>query len=257
FWHDTLLYTRIHSFRHLSAGKEDDLGGRLLTRRMFFSALGGGAVALLWYALKGRGRGMMTPDSGTGKWELRVPPGQHWVDELVEYSAGGRPVIEESSWRLSIDGLVEQPLDYTHAGFQKLPHVEVVRDFHCVTTWSVRDCRWRGVLMRDLLAMARPKPEAAHLLIECYGGYSTNFPLASALAPDVILADSLNGKPLAHRFGGPLRLVVPKLYAYKSAKWVTRVTLLAGERLGYWERYGYSNQADPWKEQRWTRDDRV
>jgi DMSO/TMAO reductase YedYZ molybdopterin-dependent catalytic subunit len=173
----------------------------------------------------------------------------------VEYSAGGRPRIDEASWKIRVDGLVERPLEFDLKEFKALPHVDEVQDFHCVTTWSVRDCRWRGVRLADLLTMAGVRSEAAHVFVECYGGYSTNFPLAVALMPDVLLADEYRRKPLEHRFGGPVRLVVPPLYAYKSAKWVNRITLVAQERLGYWERNGYSNQADPWKEQRWSRDD--
>jgi DMSO/TMAO reductase YedYZ molybdopterin-dependent catalytic subunit len=197
----------------------------------------------------GAGKGSSGPASD------RLPPGQHWVEDLIEYSAGGRPVIDEGSWRLRIEGLVENPLEYTLPRFQALPHVEMVKDFHCVTTWSIRDDRWKGVRLADLLGQARPRLEAKFVFTECYGGYSTNFPLAIGMRPEVLLADGYRERPLPHRFGGPVRLVVPPLYAYKSAKWVRRIVLLERDRPGFWERNGYSNQADPWKEQRWTRDD--
>lgn len=186
----------------------------------------------------------------------RLPPGQGWVEELIEYSAGGRPPIDEKDWRLAIDGLVEKPLSFSWDEFQSLPHADFVVDFHCVTSWSVKDATWRGVRLGDLLDRAGAKAEARFVFAECYGGYSTNFPLATARRPDVILADGYRGKPLPRMFGGPLRLVVPPLYAYKSAKWVNRITLLPEDRRGFWEENGYSNLADPWKEQRHTDDDR-
>lgn len=226
-----------------------------LTRRAFLSIIAGvaGAGAVRQFRAQREegtgGRGPVPPVAG------RLPPGQHWVDELVEYSAGGRPGIDKAAWRLTVEGLVTRPRSFTLAEFGALPHVETVRDFHCVTAWSVKDCRWRGVPLADLLKKAGPIPAASHVFAECLGGYSTNFPLPVALDPDVLLADGLGGKPLEHRLGGPVRLVVPRLYAYKSAKWAVRITLMSGDKPGYWERYGYSNQADPWRRQRTSADD--
>jgi DMSO/TMAO reductase YedYZ molybdopterin-dependent catalytic subunit len=227
---------------------------RGLSRRRFLAALANAAGVGAVLMLHGRRRGVPGGAGAPRHAEHRLPPGQHWIKELVDYSAGGRPAIDEAGWRLRVDGLVERPLVYDLKGFRALPHVDAVSDFHCVTSWSVRDCRWRGVRLADLLKKAEPTSEAAHVFIECYGGYSTNLPLPLAMLPDLLLADEYRRKPLPHIFGGPLRLVVPNLYAYKSAKWVHRITLLAQEKLGYWERYGYSNKADPWKEQRWARD---
>lgn len=226
------------------------------SRRRFLTTLAGAAGVGAVLKLRGKKRGVPAGAGAPRHAADRLPPGQHWVGELVEYSAGGRPAIDEAAWRLRVDGVVERPLEFDLDGFRALPHVDAIRDFHCVTTWSVRDCRWRGVRLSDLLKMANPNPEAAHVFVECYGGYSTNFPLSVATLPDLLLADEYQRKPLPHMFGGPVRLVVPSLYAYKSAKWVNRVILLDGEKLGYWERYGYSNRADPWKEQRWSRDDK-
>lgn len=188
--------------------------------------------------------------------DRRLPPGQRWVEELIEYSAGGRPPIDEKEWRFDVDGLVERPLSFSWDEFQALPHSDLVVDFHCVTAWSVKDSPWRGVLLNDLLEKAGVRAEARFVFAGCYGGYTTNFPLETARRPDVFLADGYRGKPLPRMFGGPMRLVVPPLYAYKSAKWVNRITLLKKDRPGFWEENGYSNLADPWKEQRHTGDDR-
>lgn len=228
---------------------------RILNRRRFLTALAGVAgLGAIWKLYAGKGS-MSTGRAALRHNADRLPPGQHWIGGLVEYSAGGRPRIDQAAWKIRVDGLVKRPLEFTSEEFRALPHVDEVRDFHCVTTWSVRDCRWRGVRLADLLKTAGPKPGAAHVFAECYGGYSTNFPLAIALMPDVLLADEYQREPLDLKFGGPVRLVAPRLYAYKSAKWVNRITLLSQEMLGYWERLGYSNHADPWREQRWSRDD--
>lgn len=230
-------------------------GGRTCTRRGFLSALAGAAgLGAVRRAVEREGSTPQEPGpvpAGAG----RLPPGQHWVDELVEYSAGGRPAINETAWRLSVEGLVTRPRIFTLAEFRTLPHVEVSTDFHCVTGWSVKDCRWGGVRLAGLLRQAAPIAAASHVFVECNGGYSTNLPLSVALDPNVILAEELHGKPLEHHLGGPVRLVVPRLYSYKSAKWVSKIMLMAGDTLGYWERRGYSNRADPWREQRTRVDD--
>jgi len=224
---------------------------RKVSRRRFLSTLAGaagmGAVLKMGARRYREAASADRPD--------RLPPGQRWVDDLIEYSAGGRPAIDEKTWRLGVEGRVAYRHEFTLAQFRALPHVECRSDFHCVTTWSVKDCLWRGVRLADLLLMAVPLSGASSVYVECYGGYSTNLPLSTGRLPDVLLADSLNGRPLEHRLGGPVRLVVPSLYAYKSAKWVRRIVLLEEERLGFWEQNGYSNKADPWKEQRWSRDD--
>ena len=228
---------------------------RFLTRRHFLAVLiAGGAAVLAWTRYWRK----LTADalrSEMMKAEAeRLPPGQHWVDNLIEYTAGKRPEIAEDAWELTIDGLVENPLRFSLKEFRALPHREITEDFHCVTTWSVKDPKWRGVSLAGLIEEAKTKPSAAFVFAECYGGYSTNFPLSTALLPETLLADGYRGKPLEKRFRGPVRLVVPSLYAYKSAKWVKRISLLERDKLGFWEERGYSNQADPWEEQRWTRD---
>lgn len=189
---------------------------RILNRRRFLTALAGAAGLGAIWKLSARRSSVLTGKDTPRHDADRLPPGQHWIGGLVEYSAGGRPRIDPASWKIRLDGLVERPIEFTLEEFRALPHVDEARDFHCVTSWSVRDCRWRGVRLASLLEMARPRPEAAHVFAECYGGYSTNFPLAAALTPDVLLADEYRRTPLAHEFGGPVRLVVPRLYAYKS-----------------------------------------
>ena len=224
-----------------------------INRRRFLAslaALAGGLMAQK-KPLENLSLGMSRPR------DPRLPPGQRWVEELIEYSAGGRAAIDEKEWRFTLDGLVDKPLSYSLEEFRALPHVDLAADFHCVTTWSVKDAPWRGVRLNDLLKMAGIKAEARFVFAECYGGYSTNFPLETARRPDVLLADGYRGNPLPRMFGGPIRLVVPSLYAYKSAKWVNRILLLDADRRGFWEENGYSNFADPWKEQRHTGDDRT
>jgi len=180
----------------------------------------------------------------------RVPPRQEVIDRFPVLTYGERPEIDLATWRLEVGGLVEAPLDLSWEEFQGLPKTAVVSDFHCVTLWSRLDDRWEGTLMRDLLALARPRPEARHVLLHSYGGYTTNLELATLLEPEVILATAHDGRELTPEHGWPLRLVVPSRYAWKSAKWVHRLELVAEEVPGFWEQRGFHSNADPWQEQR-------
>lgn len=145
---------------------------------------------------------------------------------------------------------MEEPFTLTYPELLRLPQVEVVRDFHCVTRWSRLDVAWRGVRMRDLLLRAKPKPQAVAALVHSYGGYTTNLFLEDLLREDVLLAHTLFDKPLPLERGGPVRLVVPHLYAWKSAKWVRGIELLDHLELGFWEKLGYHFRGDPWREER-------
>jgi DMSO/TMAO reductase YedYZ molybdopterin-dependent catalytic subunit len=184
----------------------------------------------------------------------RLPPGQHLVKNWPVLDLGQQPVVSTDSWRLEVCGLVDTPLELTWDAFQALKQSDRISDIHCVTTWSRYENRWKGVSTGDLLDHAMPKPEATHVMLTSYDGYTTNLPLADFAAEDAILATAWEGKPLTRDHGGPMRLVVPHLYFWKSAKWLCRVDLIAGDAAGFWEKNGYHMYGDPWREQRYSDD---
>lgn len=185
----------------------------------------------------------------------RLPPGQHLAKERFPVlDLGIRPGLKPADWRLSIGGLVESPWCLDWEAFQGLPRVEEASDFHCVTTWSVFDARWGGVAVGEILSRVRPRPEARFLFVTCYDGYTTNLPVGAIQRAGVLLADRLHGKPLPEKHGGPVRLVVPQLYAWKSAKFVKAIEFRPVDEPGYWEKRGYSDTADPWREERFRGD---
>ncbi|HXV23469.1 MAG TPA: sulfite oxidase-like oxidoreductase [Alphaproteobacteria bacterium] len=181
----------------------------------------------------------------------RLPPGQRLVQNWPVLDLGIRPALSLESWRLSVDGLVANPISWSWADFRAQPQTESVSDIHCVTAWSRYDNHWEGVAARHLLALVRPLPEAAHILFHAHDGYTTNLPLKAFDRDDVLLAAKWQGAPLASEHGGPVRVVVPKLYFWKSAKWVKRIEFVSNDSKGFWEVRGYHNEADPWKEERY------
>lgn len=181
----------------------------------------------------------------------RLPPGQRLTTGFPVLDLGIQPEIPPADWTLTLDGEVEAPATLDWARFGALPQVEDVSDFHCVTTWSKYDCRWRGVAFTTLYELARPKASAQFVYFTSYDGYSTNVPLAALLDDDVLVATHFDGAPVTREHGGPARVIVPKLYAWKGAKFVKAVTFLNEDRPGFWEVRGYSNTADPWKEERY------
>ncbi len=181
----------------------------------------------------------------------RLPPGQTLVKDWPVLDLGVQPDVSRDRWRLRVEGLVQAPLRLTLEEFMALPQVEAVSDIHCVTQWSRYDNRWQGVRARDLIAMARPKEEARFVAFTSYDGYTTNVPLADFLGEDVLLAHAWEGQPLTRQHGGPVRVVLPKLYFWKSPKWVTRIELLREDRPGFWEVRGYHSYGDPWREERY------
>lgn len=180
------------------------------------------------------------------------PPGQNvfGVDEWPVLDIGQTPNVPPERWKLTIDGAVASPLTLSWDDFQALPQVDDEQDFHCVTGWSILDMTFRGVRFETLAALARPLPEATHVMCHAYDGYSTNLPLEEALKPAVLLAHTLQGKPITVDHGGPIRMVVPELWAWKGAKWINRLEFLTADRRGYWEIRGYSNTAHPWRDDR-------
>jgi len=184
--------------------------------------------------------------------EERLPPGQRLVKNWPVLDLGVQPEVPRESWSLTVDGLVENPLTWDWAAFQDQPQQEFVSDIHCVTAWSRYDNRWRGVSALHLLEMVRPMDEARHVLFHSHDGYTTNVALAVFADDDVLLAHEWEGQPISRDHGGPVRVVIPKFYFWKSAKWLKRIEFLADDRPGFWEERGYHNVGDPWTEQRYS-----
>jgi DMSO/TMAO reductase YedYZ molybdopterin-dependent catalytic subunit len=182
----------------------------------------------------------------------RLPPGQHYSKNWPVLDLGIHPPLNLADWTLKVDGAVTNPFTWTWADFLAQPHVQLVTDFHCVTTWSTFDNAWEGVTFRHLLSLTQPKPDARFIYFTSYDGYTTNLPLEACDDEDVLLVQSWNGHPLPIEHGGPLRMLIPKRYAWKGAKWIKQITFLEEDRLGYWEVRGYSNTALPWDEDRYA-----
>ena len=187
--------------------------------------------------------------------ENRIPPGQSRTRKWPVLQWGPIPEISTDQWRFEVNGLVENPLSFDWAGFRALPRVKVFSDFHCVTRWSRLGNIWEGVSVRHLMDLAKVKPEARYVIaLGDDDGWTTNMPLADFQEPDVLLADTHDGEPISADHGGPVRLVVPRLYAWKSAKWCIGLTFLDHDQPGLWEQQGYQNHGDPWTEERFGSD---
>ena len=184
--------------------------------------------------------------------EPRLPPGQVLTAKWPVLHYGQIPKVDPERWDFRVHGLVEPPARWTWAEFQALPRVEVRSDIHCVTRWSRYDNRWQGVSLKEIFRRAVPKPEARFAIIHAEQGYTTNLPIAELVHDDVLLADKHDGVELAPEHGWPLRLVVPHRYFWKSAKWIRGIELVAADRPGFWEQNGYHNDADPWREERFS-----
>ncbi len=194
----------------------------------------------------------MPPIKGKDPGDL--PIGQHWIKKWPVRTAETPPDVDPESWTLKISGLVEKPLTLNFQEIRKLDVVEIVRDFHCVESWSVPDNKWKGVAVYRILELANPLPEARYAIVRSPGGYETNLLLEVLLCPDTLLVWEHNGKPLSWDHGYPLRLIVPDLYAYKSVKWVSEISLLDEDRPGFWEKQGYHRGANVWSGDRFEKD---
>jgi DMSO/TMAO reductase YedYZ molybdopterin-dependent catalytic subunit len=183
----------------------------------------------------------------------RLPPGQRRVHNFPVLDLGIRPNVPLAEWRLSIGGLVENPVTLDWKQFLALPQFQDTSDFHCVTTWSQFDMTWQGVAFFTIAELVKPKATASQVFFQSYDGYTTNNPLEVCLDDDVLVAHSWNGKPLSAQHGGPARVIIPKRYAWKGAKFIREISFLDRDRLGFWETRGYSNTADPWTEDRFAR----
>jgi DMSO/TMAO reductase YedYZ molybdopterin-dependent catalytic subunit len=182
----------------------------------------------------------------------RLPPGQHLTTGFPVLDLGIQPDISPNDWRLQVGGLVEHPMTFTWEAFNKLPQFEDVSDFHCVTTWSKFDVRWSGVAFFTLADIVRPKAEARYVLFGSYDDYTTNVRIEDVMDDDALIASRYDRQPLPREHGGPVRVVIPKLYAWKSAKFLRSIEFSAEDKPGFWEVRGYSNTADPWTEDRFS-----
>lgn len=192
---------------------------------------------------------IISPDATRNQ---RIPPGQTRTFKWPVLDASGPPAIDLTKWTFRLFGLVTRETQWSWEEFQRLPRVRVFADFHCVTRWSRLGNLWEGVAARELLRLAGgAAPQAGYAMIHAFDrGWTTNLPLEDFLAEDALVALSHDGEPLSLEHGGPARLIVPRLYAWKSAKWVSGVELMDRDRAGFWERNGYHMHGDPWAEER-------
>lgn len=230
----------------------------LVERRMMYIerqiALGNGAVNA---AFRGRSPQGTGPANRHGM--PRLPVGQHEVRNWPVLDLGESPDVGVDTWKLEVGGLVDNPFTLTWTEFLALPQAEDVSDFHCVTTWSRYDNRWRGVRFRTIAERAVPGEQARFVLCTGYDfapgtdiPYTTNLPLERAIEDDVLLVHTWEGQPLPREHGGPCRMITPKLYAWKGAKWIRKIEFLPEDRSGFWEVRGYSNSAEPWFNDRYA-----
>ncbi len=182
----------------------------------------------------------------------RIPPGQSMTERFPVLHYGPAPRTDLAKWDFKIFGLVDEPVRFNWEEFKALPTTTVTADIHCVTRWSKLDTVWEGVSVKELMKHANLKPEAKFVIAHAEYGYTANMPLDVFLDDDVLLAYNFDGKPLELDHGWPLRLVVPKKYFWKSAKWIRGIEFKSEDALGFWERNGYNNNADPWKEERYS-----
>jgi len=186
--------------------------------------------------------------------DQRLPPGQHLTKDWPVLDLGVVPPVSRERWRLDVYGAIENPVFWTFAEFTAQKQAQFTSDIHCVTTWSRYDNEWEGLATRELLAACQPREDARFVVLHSYDGYTTNLALDDFAAEDALLAHSWSGQPLTEEHGGPVRLVVPHLYFWKSAKWLQRIEFREDDKPGYWEVRGYHNRGDPWEEQRYSED---
>lgn len=187
--------------------------------------------------------GKISPDT-------RIPQGQSRVTDFPVLDMGIRPSLDKATWQLRLFGLVQNDVTLSWSRFSALPQTKIQSDMHCVTRWSQLDMAWEGVAARDLVMLAAPLDAAQYVTIHGYDEYTTNLPLDALLDDDVLIAHSVFAAPLSIDHGWPARMVVPKRYAWKGAKWISAIEFHAKDRPGFWEVRGYHNDADPWKEER-------
>jgi DMSO/TMAO reductase YedYZ molybdopterin-dependent catalytic subunit len=189
----------------------------------------------------------------------KLPPGQRPIKNLLRWGidhpgiSRSNPKIDLQTYTLEISGEIEKPIRLNWKEILELPKTQSLSDFHCVEGWSVLDCKWEGIRFNTIVELVKPRTTAKCVTFECADGYKTSLSLEELSGEDVLLAYRLNEKPLEEGTGFPLRLVVPNKYAYKSALWVTKIKFAAEKELGFWEKRGYSDTADVWKNDRYTK----
>jgi DMSO/TMAO reductase YedYZ molybdopterin-dependent catalytic subunit len=181
----------------------------------------------------------------------RLPPGQYLTEKWPVLHYGGVPKVDLATWQFTIEGLVEKPATLTYAQFKELPRRTVKADVHCVTRWSMLDSTWEGVPIAEVMKLVQLKPDATHVMVHAEAGFTANLSLEDFLREENMLVDTRNGEPITPEHGWPLRLFVPHLYFWKSAKWVRGLEFMHGDRPGFWEQYGYHMRGDPWAEERY------
>jgi DMSO/TMAO reductase YedYZ molybdopterin-dependent catalytic subunit len=190
------------------------------------------------------------------KEKSRLPPGQHLTDRFPVLQKGRIPNIDRENYILELEGELENPMKFRLEDLNKIQDKEIIADIHCVTSWSKFDTRWGGISFNKLFDLVKPKSTAKYVEFVCADkGFTTTVPIEKLHAKNTVLALIYEGEPISEKHGGPVRPIIPNLYFYKSAKWVLRINFLNEDRIGYWERGGYSNKADPWKEQRYSSQD--
>jgi DMSO/TMAO reductase YedYZ molybdopterin-dependent catalytic subunit len=238
----------------IGAGTSEGAFHPSMSRRTFVQGLSAGAAILALggaeYVLADddaneRARATKRPDG-----RPQLPPEQHLI-RRIRPMGGQEGEPSPGRYRLTISGEVDHPYTIDFAGLLKMPQVEQVCDVHCVTKWTVIDSHWTGVRVADLIAHAQPKHSARHVIFEAAYGYTSNVLLREAMLPNVLVAHRYEGRPLASAHGAPVRALIPDLYFWKSAKWLTGIRLSARDEPGYWENRGYNNHADPWREERY------
>ncbi|CAM3516289.1 sulfite oxidase-like oxidoreductase [Paenibacillus lupini] len=185
----------------------------------------------------------------------RVPPGQTTTDRFPILHEGDVPEYDMSQWTLRVFGEVEEEKTFTYEQIMALPQIKQRNDIHCVTRWSKLDTEWEGVRFTDLLSLIGVKADAKYVMIHADQDYETNLPLEDLMHENILLAHSFDGEPLTAKHGWPLRLLVPHLYFWKSAKWIRGIEFMKEDRPGFWERNGFHNYADPFREQRFSGED--
>jgi DMSO/TMAO reductase YedYZ molybdopterin-dependent catalytic subunit len=182
---------------------------------------------------------------------VRLPPGQYFTDKWPVLHAGDVPDVDLATWTLEVTGEVEQPLSLTYDELRELPATDVTTDIHCVTRWSRFDAEFKGVHWSELAKLCKPKPSARFAIAHAEQGFTANVPLAAIEDEQALVVYEADGEPLTPEHGWPVRLFVPSKYFWKSAKWLRGIELSASDKPGFWERYGYHNEADYWQEQRY------
>ena len=192
-------------------------------------------------------------ENDVNKEKSRLPPGQHLTNRFPVLQKGRIPSLDRDNYILKVEGEVDKPIRFTLAELVQLQDKEIIADIHCVTSWSKFDTKWSGISFKKFLNLIKPTKEAKFVEFLCADDvFTTTVPIERIKADNTLLALNYEGEPINDKHGGPVRPIIPDLYFYKSAKWVIKITFLKEDKLGYWEQGGYSNKADPWKEQRYS-----